>query len=317
MTKRIAIIVVILTATVLFVNGQSTPPPNPTPTPLPGRSETGPEAVRRLDRAHDRIAQQAYSNLYGQAAYAKSPRYSPKYRAAMVALYRKPRKTEIKILEPAKRHQEKYAELLKDKNSGLFKLVPDQGCEEKEKVVSAKPNCLKYDFPGAGTSYSFRLGNYRIRRLADITLVKKSLVARGVLSGAIFVVLGNVPIENVGLNTPGLSYLSEYRPVKSAKDAMEEAKRFARGVKKNGFIYGRGVYVSKNNTFAMRSIAYRGKFVRSEAGVTYNELNFDKRRDVIIVFRIVEVGNDGSPTIVWKRLRESKSPKVKIYRGNE
>ena len=64
----------------------------------------------------------------------------------------------------------------------------------------------------------------------------------------------------------------------------------------------------------MRSIAYRGKFRRAEAGVVYNELDFDKRRDIIVVFKIVDVEPDGSATIVWRMLRESKSPKLKIYR---
>ena len=208
--------------------------------------------------------------------------------------------------------RKKYAKLLQEKNTGLIKLVPDQGCEGQEKVLKVSRQCLKYDFPGYGASYSFRINGYRIRRLADISLVKTSLIARGVFSGAIFVDLGAIPIENVDLNTPGISFLSRYSPVKTAEKALEEAKRFAIGVKKDDFIYGRGVSVNNNNTFAMRSIAYRGTYLRSEEGVAYNELDFDKRKDVIVIFRIVDVQIDGTVTIVWKLLWESKSPKLKI-----
>jgi len=303
-------------ATVVLVNGQSKPAPNSKPTPFLGRKETGLETTRRLERANAKIEQQTYANLHGQGT-TESRRFNREFRAKMVSLYRKPRKTETEILKPAEKHRQQYAKFLREKKTGLFKLIPDQGCEGHGKVINVAPNCLKYNFPGAGASYSFRLSTYRIGRLADLTFVKKSLIARGVFSGAIFVELGDIPIKNVGLDTPGLKFLSKYKPVKSATDAMNAARRFAKGVKKDGFVYGRGVYVSKQNTFAMRSIAYRGKFIRSFSGYQYNELGFDKRRDIIVVFRIVDVDYNGSATIVWKILRETKSPKLKIYRKNK
>ncbi len=278
-----------------------------------GRPETGVERVRRLDEADAQIRQQAYENLYGRgSADTKSSRYSPEWRAKMVALYRKPKDEETEILKPAAEFLQKYAEFLKEDESGIFKLIPDMGCEGDGDIINASPDCLKYNFPGAGSSYSFRLDSYRIRRLADITLVKNSLTTRGILNGAIFVVLGDVPIRNVTLKTPGLAFLQEYKPVKTAEEALEAAKLFAGGVKKDGHIYGRGIFATKNNTFAMRLIAYDGKFQRAEAGVVYNELDFDKRRDIIVAFRIVEVEADGSATIVWKILQESKSPKLKV-----
>ncbi len=302
--------------TALFANSQSNPAPNPTPTPFQGRLETGVEATKRLDRAHARIEQQTYANLYGQGS-RESLRFNRQFRKKMVSLYRKPRKTDTKTLEAADKYRHQYAKLLRQKKTGLFKLIPDQGCSGQGKIVNISPKCLKYNFPGAGASYSFRLKTYRIGRLADISFIKNSLVARGVFNGAIFVGLGDTPVEKVSLNTPGLSFLSNYRPVKKAQDAMEAARRFAKGVKKDGHIYGRGVHVKKNKTFAMRSIAYRGEFVRSESGVQYNELNFDKRRDIIVAFRIIDVDEDGSATIVWKILRESKSPKLKVFQKNK
>lgn len=310
MVQRSVFIGLILTVAIIVVNGQD-PPPQPSPTPFRGRAETALEKTRRLDREHEKLQQWATSNLYGQGT-TESQRHGPKWRAAMVSLYRRPGKKEISVLEPHERHRKEYAEFLRSKKTGLFKLVPDRGCEVGGKVLTASPECLNLNFPGGGASYSFRLNAYRIRRLADVTLVKKSLIARGVLNGAIFVSLGGVPIEDVGLETPGLAFLSEYRPVKTAEAAFEEAKRFAKGVRKDGFVYGRGVHVSNRSTFAMRSIAYRGKYLRSEAGVVYDELDFDRRRDVIVVFRIIDVEDDGTATIVYKVLRESRSRKLKI-----
>ncbi len=302
---------IVVATNAVVICGQSETTPNPSPTPFRGRSETAIERNRRLDREHDQLQQHLYSNLYGQGAYANSPRFGRKFRSKMVALYRKPSKEETVALEPSEQLRAQYSELVNSKNAGLMVLIPDRGCGTNQQVVKASKECSKYSFPGAGSSYSFRLNSYRIRRLADITFVKNSLIARGVMSGAVFVELGNVPIAEVDLNRPELKYLTAYMPVKNARDALNEAKRFAKGVKKNGFVYGRGVFATKGRTFAMRSIAYRGKFLRSEAGVTYNELNFDKRRDIVVAFRILELAADGSAIIVWKTLRDSKSPKLK------
>ena len=61
----------------------------------------------------------------------------------------------------------------------------------------------------------------------------------------------------------------------------------------------------------MRSIASRGKYIRSVLGVDYDEMGFDRRKDVIVVFRIVQRHADGAVTILWKRLAERDSPKIK------
>ena len=83
----------------------------------------------------------------------------------------------------------------------------------------------------------------------------------------------------------------------------------------DGFVYGRGVKVNPKRTFVLRSIAYRGKYLRSEEGVVYNELGFDRRRDVIVAFRIAEVSPDGSITVVYRILKDVKSPKLKVQEG--
>ncbi|NNE67969.1 MAG: hypothetical protein HKN33_15505 [Pyrinomonadaceae bacterium] len=286
--------------------------PQPTPTPF-GQNETPLEKIRRQDREHQRLQQEVYNNLYGQDALGNSSRFTKLWRAKMVELYREPGKKETRMLAPENRYTSRYSEFLKNDDAGIFRLIPDQGCDQKGSV-SAAPKCLKYNFPGAGSSYSFRLGSYRLRRLADISYFRTTILTRGVLSGAIFVALGDIPVEAVTLETRGISFLSEYKPAKTAEKALEAAKRFAKGVKNGGFVYGRGVYATPNTTFAMRLIAYRGKYLRVEDGVKYNELDFDKRRDIIVTFRVLDVDRDGTATIVWKILRESKAPKIKMPR---
>ena len=85
----------------------------------------------------------------------------------------------------------------------------------------------------------------------------------------------------------------------------------SKGIISDGFLYRRGLYVAENATFALRSVAYSGKYYRAVKNLTYNEFDYDKRKDVIIVFRIVERDEAGNVTILWKQLQEKDAPEVK------
>lgn len=231
-------------------------------------------------------------------------------------LYRKPSKKELQMVAPRAELFEKYAEFLRQPNTGLIKLIDDKGCAENTKVVVASEDCLKYTMPGAGSSYSFRTENYRIPRLADLTFTDNSFQATGVLLHGIFVKIGDVPLENVTLESAGLKYLVEFQPEVDYDKAKQIDERLSKGIEQDGFIYRRGFYAVEDMTYVLRSIAYDGKYMRAVGGITYNELNFDKRKDIIVAFRIVDKDAEGSVTILWKELQEKDSPSVK-RNGNE
>lgn len=226
-------------------------------------------------------------------------------------LYRKPTDKELKSVEPRRELFAKYAEFLRQPNTGLTKLIDDKGCADSTKVVVATENCLQYTMPGGGSSFSFRTENYRIARLADLTFTSKSFQASGVLLHGIFVNLGSVPLESVTLQTAGMKYLTEFQPEPDYNKGRQLDQQLTRGIRRDGFLYRRGLYTVENATFALRSVAYDGKYFRAVEGVTYNEFDYDKRRDVIVTFRIVEKDAAGNVTILWKALREKNSPKVK------
>jgi hypothetical protein len=235
---------------------------------------------------------------------------------AVEPLYRKPTKTELEAVEPRAEIFEKYADFLRrEPNSGLTKLIDDKGCAENTKIVVATDNCLKYSMPGAGSAFSFRTESYRIRRLADLIFTDQSFQASGVLLHGIFVNVGDVPLQQITLQIKELKYLREFQPEPNYAKAKEIDRRLTEGIRQNGFLYRRGLYAVENTTFVLRSIAYSGKYYRAVAGVTYNEFDFDKRKDVIVAFRIVEKDAAGNVTILWKKLQEKDSPSVK--RSNE
>jgi hypothetical protein len=85
----------------------------------------------------------------------------------------------------------------------------------------------------------------------------------------------------------------------------------AHGVERDGYLYSRSLTANENTTYAVRAIAYRGRVLRAVKGVSYNELDFDKRRDIIVAFRIVQKEPDGSISILWNQLSDNEAPKMK------
>lgn len=226
-------------------------------------------------------------------------------------LYRKPTKKELKLVEPDSGLVKKFAGFLRQENTGLFKFVVDYGCGANDKVVTATENCLKFTMPGAGNSYSFRTNNYRLRRLADLTFTGKSFFVSGVLTHGILVNVGDVPLENVTLQSAGTKFIQEFQPVADVDKAVEIERQLINGIEKDGFLYSRALSAAENATYILRSIAYNGKIYRAIRGITYNELDFDKRKDITIAFRIVHRDADGSVTILWKELLKKDAPKIK------
>jgi hypothetical protein len=226
-------------------------------------------------------------------------------------LYRKPTKQELKIIAPASVLRQRYADFLAQDDTGLVRLVFDYGCADNTNIVTATETCLRFSMPGAGNSYSFRANTYRIRRLADLTFSGANFHVTGILTHGIMVNIGDVPLENVTLQTNGTKFINEFKPASDLEKALELDKQLVKGIERDGFFYSRALTVEENKTYVLRSIAYNGKILRAAKGITYNELDFDKRKDVTVAFRVVSRDGDGSVTILWKELSRKDAPKIK------
>lgn len=225
-------------------------------------------------------------------------------------IYRKPSKEESKLLAPGEEDLKKYASFLRQSNTGLIKLIADRGCAEHTNVVNVSEECLKYSMPGAGASFSFRTANYSIRRLSDLTYTDNSFQALGILTHAILVNIGDLPLEQVSLQAKGLKFLTDFQTVTDFDKAREVDRRIFEGIETDDYFYSRSAKTIENATYILRSIAYRGSYYRAFQGVVYDELDFDERKDVIIAFRVIRLDAD-SATILWKELSSQKSPIIK------
>lgn len=283
---------------------QPTPQLTPQPTPQPTPQQTPVQNLSMMDRMKMRRE--------GQLSLAEQARYQNMIAARYIdPIYRKPTRDELAAVAVDPTITAKYSAFLDIPNTGVFKLVGDNGCDQKTSVVSATDVCRNYSMPGAGNSFSFRTESYRLRRLGDLSSRDSSLFVPGVFMHGILTVLGDVDASGIGLGSPGVAVLAALSPATSTEQATEFGATIARGFQKDGHRFSATVKMNVNTTYALRSIAYRGKLMRAVVGATYNEMERDKRRDVIVVFRVVDLDADGTATIIWRELRNTESPELK------
>ncbi len=232
------------------------------------------------------------------------------YQEVIKPIYRDPNEKELALLKPNEKFENQYSDFLKQKNTGLIKLVADKGCDEELNVIVSTPHCLKYKMPGAGSSYSFRTTNYRVKRLSDITFVNGNLSIKGVLIHGILVDLGNADINKLNAQSPGVVVLSGFTPPKKMEPARKLSYQLEKGIRGEKFTYSSSVKAKAGHTYALRSIAYKGNSYQEVNEITYDEFEFDKRRDVIIIFKILEADAE-SVSLIWKELKSKKTHKIK------
>lgn len=216
----------------------------------------------------------------------------------------------------------KHQEFLKQKETGIFKLFPDLGCEVG-RIVKADGDCANAVL--FSWSYSFLKKDYVD---GEIVLKEGNLVSDSFLSQNIIAALGDVTLENVDLQIPQAKFLLDFKPETKNKLAKKQFDQIAQKINENGFTYGKVAKVDENATFLIRIIAYKLSDdthlrIASKKYESWNELRFayinqdEKRRDKIIAFRIIRKDSDGSITILWKELADKKSPKLEFEKDEK
>lgn len=198
-------------------------------------------------------------------------------------------------------------------NSGAFRLLQFVKCGGgSDETPEIRSHCLKFSMPGNGSSYSFRALTYRISRLADLSIDESGqLKAGSTLTISFLVDLGTPALNELQLTSPGVKILSEYKAPVLAADVRSDWEGFDREVTVDGFTFGRRLRINLEHTYALRTVAYKGTSLQEAWGEVFNELDFDKRSDKVIVFKI-RAANDGNGYIVaWRSLRDQPSPKYK------
>ena len=213
----------------------------------------------------------------------------------------------------------RYNEFLRRDNTGIFKLFPDFDCVAKN-VIRIDGDCK--DFVFASSSWSFRKVGYSHPYYHDLGFNHGEIYSNPFFAQGILVALGDVPIEGLAVSEKGLKFLLDFEPAPDPAKAKNAATKLSAGIESGGFKYASHLGPSENTTYALRSIAYNlantlpsPSETTSTSELRFHTLALDKRADVIVVFRVIRKGVDGSLTIIWRELERKEAPKIRFSKG--
>ncbi len=199
-----------------------------------------------------------------------------------------------KLLEPAAEDYQKFADFLRQPDTGLIRLMPKDKYAFDDAVSASDPVIDKsLPIPGAGAFYSFTKKTHVLGPGSDIGFADNVFYAgfsRGVLGLITF--LGDVPLESVNSNTQRVDSLAGFVPQTSRAGMLEQKEKIEDGLKVDNYYIRSTMIALPKMTYALRSIAYN-------------------RSDILIAFRVIRKDDDGSLIILWKKLQEFRPVKLK------
>ena len=273
-----------------------------------GKSAITPDGGQHGAVTNQRDVPEVARDPFRLEGMARGPRASedPKWRRRL---------REMRVIDPV--DIEKYKNFLAKGRGGAFRLLPDFDCIAKD-VIKIDGACS--NFVPDMSDFSFRSKQYADKNYFDIEYNRNELTARSFFSHGIGVSLGDVPIANVTLSTVGLKYLLSLSPAQNFSAALDIEKKLTRGAVDGGFFYSNHFKVVPNTTYVLRTIAYKlGNILpispTNRTQVKFLGVEYDRRFDTVIVFRILDRDQFGGVTIVWKELSRHAAPKIKFRNG--
>ena len=189
---------------------------------------------------------------------------------------------ENRFLSPSEEDKAKYADFLRQPNTGLIRLLP------REKFDSSRE--ARLTIRGGGAFYSFTRLTHEYGEGSDIELEQGNL-ATG-FAGADYGMMTNIgdtPLENV--TTEAVPFLAAHVPADDVPKARIEQRKWGEGATADGASYRERLLAKVNSTYLLRSV------------------NYD-RSDLLVAFRVVRIDDDDSVTILWKILKKYPTPRL-------
>lgn len=187
---------------------------------------------------------------------------------------------EAVMLEPAAEDRAAYADFLRQPDTGLIRLLP------REKTDG------KLTLRGGGAYYSFTRLTHEYGGGSDISLQQGYLsVGFAGADYGMLVKLGDVPLEDVTLDNPIVSYLAQYKTPTGEPQAHAEYRRISEEEMKKDAVYKTRLVGVVGNTYVLRSINYGDS-------------------DVLVAFKVVRQDDDDSLILVWKMFKKYPTPRL-------
>jgi len=204
-----------------------------------------------------------------------------------------------KRIEPDEADKQRFRELLEKGDFGLIKLL-NVTCGGDGPMVVHFGQCND-SIPGHGADFSFRQRRHVFPALADLKLNDGIFIGGSVMTQGLLVSIGKVDIRTVDLSIEAVNFLSAFVPAVDARGAQQQTQLLNKGIWRNGLLYRATAPVREEQTYIMRTIAYRTK---NDGG--------DRREDLVVAFTVARFDKDGNVTLIWRELRRKQSPRLDL-----
>jgi hypothetical protein len=211
-----------------------------------------------------------------------------------------PTKSEKQLLTPSTNDLDRFADFLRQPDSGLIKIFP----ENRRGVVSVQQleRAQSPGFINFASTYSFTktkhgqslqgyvdpgLGWGEIKFDADALTTAFTRSSIGLL-----VSLGDVPLEKITVATAGAAAIADFKPPRDFTEERQFIRACREGFQFKGFVYRASLPATVNNTYVLRSIN-------------------NERADIFVALRIIREDEDGSLTMLWRKLKTNPKPSWK------
>lgn len=199
-----------------------------------------------------------------------------------------------------------FHEFLETLNTGIVRLHDLLNCQRSKK------KCAE-GLSGQGSSYSFRDNVYVEKSFSDILFENSSFHIQGLNTLGFLVDLSNHPLETLVLESDGIREMAEFEPSNQLAEVEKHLSIARNGFQVGNYIYKTSLPLKENTSYAFRSIVYRVVGKASNAEKAENEKpEGSRRRDIILIFRLIRKHDDGSISLLWKQLQDKESPTIEL-----
>lgn len=221
---------------------------------------------------------------------------------------------DLKAIAPPDEDLKTYAAFLKAPKTGILRLQNADICTPNNLIVQAAVPCPN-NVKGKGTAYSFRAGDYRLPPFADISFAGKEFIDSGSLTIGVFSDLGDTEIDKTNLASDGVAQLAKFQPPGTGDEFGRQLSILNRGLQIGQHVYRTRTAVAAGHTYVLRSVVYNGKVIRGKSPSTSVSFEADDRKDILMVFKVLRVLDDGSVVLLWKQLKKVDSPHITVNIG--
>ena len=195
---------------------------------------------------------------------------------------------EQQFLDVSEADRAEFAQLLRQANTGLIRLLPREKFDSDVYKKEGKTITIR----GGGAYYSFARLTHEYGYGSDIGLDHGEIrVGFAGFDYGMIVRVSESSLEDLSAEIPAVKTLMVYQPPKLEPEIRSEQRRFGEGTVIDGINLKETVPVEVSATYLLRSISYDAS-------------------DVLVGVHVIRKDSDGSVVIAWKLLGKVPTPKA-------